>query len=57
MTQSVVRIQEQAPTREKGDALYRQLVERAKKALTAFPAGPERDALMFLPDYVIARDR
>ena len=32
MTQSVVRIQELAPTREKGDALYRQFVERAKKA-------------------------
>jgi homoserine O-acetyltransferase len=31
MTQSVVRIQELAPTREKGDALYRQFVERATK--------------------------
>lgn len=31
MTQSVVRIQEMAPTREKGDALYAQFVERAKK--------------------------
>ena len=31
MTQSVVRIQELAPTREKGDALYQQFVERAKK--------------------------
>jgi homoserine O-acetyltransferase len=31
MTQSVVRIQEMAPTREKGDALYKQFVERAKK--------------------------
>lgn len=31
MTQSVVRIQQMAPTREKGDALYQQLVERAKK--------------------------
>lgn len=30
-TQSVARIQETAPTRERGDALYRQLVERAKK--------------------------
>lgn len=28
---SVVRIQQMAPTREKGDALYQQLVERAKK--------------------------
>ncbi len=32
MTQSVVRIQELAPTREKGDALYQQFVERAQKA-------------------------
>ncbi len=31
MTQSVVRIQERAPTREKADALYRQFVERASK--------------------------
>lgn len=31
MTQSVVRIQEMAPTREAGDALYKQFVERAKK--------------------------
>jgi homoserine O-acetyltransferase/O-succinyltransferase len=31
MTQSVVRIQELAPTREQGDALYRQFVERASK--------------------------
>ena len=32
-------------------------VERAKRALDAFPSGPERDALIFLPDYVLARDR
>ncbi len=32
-------------------------VERAKKALYAFPPSPERDALMFLPDYVVSRDR
>ena len=32
-------------------------VERAKRALRAFPTGPERDALMFLPDYVLSRDR
>ncbi len=31
MTQSVARIQEMAPTREKADALYRQFVERAQK--------------------------
>ncbi len=32
-------------------------VERAKKALYSFPAGPEREALMALPDYVLSRDR
>ncbi len=32
-------------------------VERAKKALYAFPPGPGRDALMYLPDYVISRDK
>lgn len=31
LIQSVVRLQEKAPTREAGDELYRQLVERAKK--------------------------
>jgi homoserine O-acetyltransferase len=31
LTQSVVRIQETAPTREAADALYRQMVERARK--------------------------
>lgn len=31
LIQSVVRLQEKAPTREAGDALYAQLVERAKK--------------------------
>jgi octaprenyl-diphosphate synthase len=34
-----------------------EFVERAKKALYAFPASDARDALMYLPDYVIARDR
>ena len=34
-----------------------EFVERAKKALYAFPPGPEREALMFLPDYVLSRDR
>ena len=32
-------------------------VERAKRALGVFPSGPERDALIFLPDYVLLRDR
>jgi octaprenyl-diphosphate synthase len=32
-------------------------VERAKSALYAFPASPEREALMALPDYVLSRDR
>ena len=32
-------------------------VGRAKDALQVFPASAERDALMYLPDYVLARDR
>jgi octaprenyl-diphosphate synthase len=32
-------------------------IERAKKALYAFPPSDARDALMYLPDYVISRDR
>jgi len=32
-------------------------VEHAKKALYAFPPSDARDALMYLPDYVISRDR
>jgi octaprenyl-diphosphate synthase len=32
-------------------------VERAKKALYAFPPSDARDALLYLPDYVISRDR
>ncbi|MBM3779997.1 MAG: polyprenyl synthetase family protein, partial [Acidimicrobiia bacterium] len=32
-------------------------VAAAKDALYAFPPGPERDALMALPDYVLTRDR
>jgi octaprenyl-diphosphate synthase len=32
-------------------------VEKAKTALEMFPASAERDALMYLPDYVLSRDR
>jgi geranylgeranyl pyrophosphate synthase len=32
-------------------------VEEAKQALQVFPPGPEREALMALPDYVLSRDR
>jgi octaprenyl-diphosphate synthase len=42
------------------DYAYQQAVdyaERAKKALYVFPASSERDALLALPDYVLARDR
>jgi len=34
-----------------------EFVERAKKALYAFPPSAARDALLFLPDYVMSRDR
>jgi octaprenyl-diphosphate synthase len=42
------------------DLAYERAVEyavRAKSCLAAFPPGRERDALMALPDYVLARDR
>lgn len=32
-------------------------VDRAKVALRVFPPGDAREALLFLPDYVVARDR
>ena len=32
-------------------------VERAKKALHVFPPSDARDALLYLPDYVVSRDR
>jgi octaprenyl-diphosphate synthase len=34
-----------------------EFVERAKKALYVFPPSDARDALMYLPDYVVSRDR
>jgi octaprenyl-diphosphate synthase len=34
-----------------------QFVERAKQALDAFAPSAEREALLFLPDYVLSRDR
>jgi octaprenyl-diphosphate synthase len=34
-----------------------EFVERAKRALRAFPPSAARDALSFLPDYVLSRDR
>jgi octaprenyl-diphosphate synthase len=37
--------------------LASEFVDRAKRALYAFPASEARDALMYLPDYVVARDR
>jgi octaprenyl-diphosphate synthase len=37
-------------------ARAREFADRAKAALDAFPAGPERDALLTLPDFVLGRD-
>jgi octaprenyl-diphosphate synthase len=34
-----------------------EFVERAKQALRVFPLSDAREALMFLPDYVLSRDR
>ncbi len=35
----------------------RQIATDAKQHLEVFPASPERDALMSLPDYILSRDR
>ena len=40
-----------------GERKAAEYVECAKKALYAFPPSDSRDALMFLPDFVISRDR
>ena len=34
-----------------------EFAERAKTPLYAFPASPEREALLALPDYILSRDR
>jgi octaprenyl-diphosphate synthase len=34
-----------------------EFVERAKKALCVFPPSEARDALLYLPEYVMSRDR
>jgi octaprenyl-diphosphate synthase len=47
----------QARSIDYAQRLAAEFVERAKKALYAFPPSDSRDALMFLPDYVISRDR
>jgi octaprenyl-diphosphate synthase len=42
------------------DYAYRRATEfgtRAKASLATLPAGPERDCLMALPDYILSRDR
>jgi octaprenyl-diphosphate synthase len=47
----------QARSTEYARRIASDYIERAKKALYAFPASDARDALMYLPDYVISRDR
>lgn len=47
----------QARSMEYAQRVATDFVERAKKALCAFPASDARDALMYLPDYVVSRDR
>ena len=34
-----------------------EFVATAKQALSVFPASAEREALLYLPDYVVSRDR
>jgi octaprenyl-diphosphate synthase len=47
----------QARSIEYAQRVATEYVERAKTALYAFPSSNARDALMYLPDYVITRDR
>jgi octaprenyl-diphosphate synthase len=47
----------QARSTEYARRIASEYIERAKKALYAFPPSDARDALMYLPDYVISRDR
>jgi octaprenyl-diphosphate synthase len=47
----------QARSTEYARYIAAEYIDRAKKALYAFPASDARDALMYLPDYVISRDR
>jgi octaprenyl-diphosphate synthase len=47
----------QARSTEYARRIAADYIERAKKALYAFPPSDARDALMYLPDYVISRDR
>ena len=47
----------QARSLDYAQGLAFEFVERAKKALNAFPPSDARDALLYLPDYVISRDR
>ncbi len=46
----------QARSIEYARGLAWEFVERAKKALAVFPPSEARDALLYLPDYVILRD-
>jgi octaprenyl-diphosphate synthase len=47
----------QARSTEYARRMASDYIERAKEALYAFPPSDARDALMYLPDYVISRDR
>ena len=47
----------QARSTEYARRIASDFIERAKESLYAFPSSDARDALMYLPDYVISRDR
>ena len=47
----------QARSTDYAQRIAGEFVDQAKRALYAFPASEARDALMYLPDYVVARDR
>jgi octaprenyl-diphosphate synthase len=53
----VLRLLKESRATELAYARAVEYAERAKQCLVAFPPSRERDALMALPDYVLARDR
>ncbi|MEX2662260.1 MAG: polyprenyl synthetase family protein [Vicinamibacterales bacterium] len=53
----VLRLLKESRATELAYARAVEYAERAKQCLAAFPPSRERDALMALPDYVLARDR
>jgi len=52
----IVRLVRRSGAIERAEAMAAQQAEAARRALHAFAPSPERDALMSLPDFILARD-